>query len=114
VRTRHWSNRVSPTLAALEEAAVDGWRTVCRNAERIKTVCRYDYLEPGPEFLGAGSVLTGGCVLRSYGVTTSGLSAGTAFRLNVPLPCGRITSTSALAVAPRPKWAMASCPEQYP
>lgn len=34
-------------MADLEEAAVDGWRAVCLNAERINTVCRCDYLKPG-------------------------------------------------------------------
>ena len=47
LREHHWSNRVYPTLDALEEAAVAGWRAVCLDAERIKTVCRCDYLEPG-------------------------------------------------------------------
>ncbi len=47
LRQHHWSNRVYPTMADLEEAAVAGWRAVCLNAERIKTVCRCDYLEPG-------------------------------------------------------------------
>lgn len=47
LRQHHWSNRVYPTVADLEEAAVSGWRAVCLNAERIKTVCRCDYLEPG-------------------------------------------------------------------
>jgi DDE superfamily endonuclease len=47
LRQRHWSNRVYPTRADLEDAAVSGWRAVCLDAERIKTVCRCDYLEPG-------------------------------------------------------------------
>ena len=47
LRQHHWSNRVYPTMADLEEAAVGGWRTVCLNAEKVKTVCRCDYLEPG-------------------------------------------------------------------
>ena len=47
LREHHWSNRVYPTLDALEDAAVAGWRAVCLDAERIKTVCRCEYLEPG-------------------------------------------------------------------
>jgi transposase len=47
LRQHHWANRVYPTLADLEDAAVGGWRAVCLNAERIRTVCRCDYLEPG-------------------------------------------------------------------
>lgn len=47
LRQHHRSNRVYPTMADLERAAVDGWRAVCLNAARVKTVCRCDYLEPG-------------------------------------------------------------------
>jgi transposase len=47
LRDHHWSNRVYPTTTDLESAAVDGWRAVCLNAERIKTVCRCDYPHTG-------------------------------------------------------------------
>ncbi len=47
LRQHHWSNRVDADLGAVEAAAADGWRTVCLNAERIKTVCRCEYLTSG-------------------------------------------------------------------
>lgn len=34
-REHRWSNRVYPDLHALEKAAVDGWRAVCRHPERV-------------------------------------------------------------------------------
>lgn len=45
LRPHHGSNRVYPAMADL--AAVSGWRAVCRTAERIRTVCRCDYLDAG-------------------------------------------------------------------
>jgi hypothetical protein len=45
LRERHWSNRVYRDADALEEAAVAGWRAVCLNPDRIKTVCRCDYAD---------------------------------------------------------------------
>jgi transposase len=47
LRQHHWSNRVYPDLDAVEEAAVSGWRAVCLRPDRIKTICRCDYLPPG-------------------------------------------------------------------
>jgi transposase len=46
LRPHYWSNRVYPDIEALEEAAVSGWRAVCLRPDRIKTVCRCEYL-PG-------------------------------------------------------------------
>jgi hypothetical protein len=46
LREHHWSNRTYPDLDALEDAAVDGWRAVCLHPDKIKTICRCEYL-PG-------------------------------------------------------------------
>jgi transposase len=47
LREHHWSNRVYPGVDALEEAAVAGWRAACLDADRVKTVCRCEYVEAG-------------------------------------------------------------------
>lgn len=47
LRGHHWSNRVYPDIGAVEEAAVSGWRAVCLHPEKIKTICRCEYLPPG-------------------------------------------------------------------
>ena len=47
LREHHWSNRVYKDLDALEEAAVAGWRAVCLTPERVKTICRCEYLPTG-------------------------------------------------------------------
>jgi transposase len=47
LRQHHWSNRVYPDLAAVEEAAVSGWRAVCLGPENVKTICRCEYLPAG-------------------------------------------------------------------
>jgi len=47
LREHYWSNRVYPNLDALEDAAVDGWRAVCLRPERVRTVCRCEYLTGG-------------------------------------------------------------------
>lgn len=39
LRSHHWSNRLYKTWDDLCQAAIDAWRTVCLDAERIKTVC---------------------------------------------------------------------------
>jgi transposase len=44
LRQHYWSNRVYPDIGALEEAAVSGWRAVCLHPDKIKTICRCDYL----------------------------------------------------------------------
>ncbi len=46
LRGHYWSNRVYPDIEALEEAAVSGWRAVCLHPDRIRTICRCEYL-PG-------------------------------------------------------------------
>lgn len=43
LRQRFWSNRVYKDYAALERAAVEGWRKVCLDADRVKSVCRCHY-----------------------------------------------------------------------
>ena len=47
LRQHHWSNRVYPDLGAVEEAAVTGWRAVCLHPDKVKTICRCEYLPPG-------------------------------------------------------------------
>jgi len=47
LRSHYWSNRVYADLNALEEAAVSGWRAVCLAPDRIKSVCRCEYLPAG-------------------------------------------------------------------
>jgi putative transposase len=46
LRHHHWSNRVYADLDALEAAAVSGWRAVCLHPDKVKTICRCEYL-PG-------------------------------------------------------------------
>jgi hypothetical protein len=46
-RGHYWSNRVYPDIEAVEEAAVSGWRAVCLHPDRIKSICRCEYLPPG-------------------------------------------------------------------
>ena len=47
LRQHYWSNRVYPDLDAVEDAAVDGWRAVCLRPERVRTICRCEYLTGG-------------------------------------------------------------------
>jgi transposase len=47
LRQHHWSNRVYEDIDAVEEAAVSGWRAVCLCPEKVKTICRCEYLPPG-------------------------------------------------------------------
>jgi len=47
LRHHHRSNRVYPDLDAPEEAAVAGWRAVCLHPDKIKSICRCEYLPPG-------------------------------------------------------------------
>jgi transposase len=44
LREHHWSNRTYPTVDDLEDAAVEGWRAACLLPDRIKTICRCEYL----------------------------------------------------------------------
>ncbi len=46
LRERFWSNRVYKDLAALRAAAIDAWRRVGLDPDRVKTVCRCDYADP--------------------------------------------------------------------
>jgi transposase len=47
LRQHHWSNRVYASLAALEAAAMAGWRAVCLDAARVRSICRCEYLGTG-------------------------------------------------------------------
>jgi transposase len=47
LRQHHWSNRVYEDVDAVEEAATVGWRAVCLDAERVRSICRCEYLDPG-------------------------------------------------------------------
>ena len=47
LREHHWSNRVYADIDALEAAAVAGWRAVCLTHEKVKTICRCEYLSTG-------------------------------------------------------------------
>lgn len=47
LRSHYWSNRVYADIEALEEAAVSGWRAVCLNPEKVKSICRCEYLPAG-------------------------------------------------------------------
>ena len=44
LREHHWSNRTYKDIDALEDAANDGWRAVCLHPEKIKTICRCEYI----------------------------------------------------------------------
>lgn len=44
LRRRHWSNRVYKDIDAVEEAAMTGWRAVCLDGSKIKSICRCEYL----------------------------------------------------------------------
>jgi transposase len=46
LRGHYWSNRVYADLDALEAAAVSGWRAVCLHPDKVRTICRCEYL-PG-------------------------------------------------------------------
>jgi transposase len=47
LRQRYWSNRVYPDLDDLERAAIAGWRAVCLHPERVRSICRCEYLNGG-------------------------------------------------------------------
>jgi transposase len=44
LRAHHWSNRVYPDYDSLREAAVEAWRQVCLDPEKIRSVCAVPYL----------------------------------------------------------------------
>ena len=43
LRQHHWSNRTYKDVAALEDAAVAGWRAVCLTPDKVRTICRCEY-----------------------------------------------------------------------
>jgi transposase len=45
LRSHHWSNRTYEDYATLHEAALAGWRVVCLDADKIKSVCAAPYLQ---------------------------------------------------------------------
>jgi transposase len=44
LRSHHWSNREYDGYKALQEEAVRSVRTVCQDAEKLKTICNADYV----------------------------------------------------------------------
>ena len=44
LRSHHWSHRVYRDYQALQEAAVEAWRAVCLDPEKIRTICAAPYL----------------------------------------------------------------------
>lgn len=46
LRQHHWSNRVYADIEAVEEAAISGWRAVCLDESKLRSLCRCEYLEP--------------------------------------------------------------------
>jgi len=44
LRHHYWSNHAYADLDALERAAVSGWRAVCLHPDKVKTICRCEYL----------------------------------------------------------------------
>lgn len=47
LRHHYWSNRVYEGIDALEAAAVSGWRAVCLAPDKVRTVCRCEYITDG-------------------------------------------------------------------
>lgn len=48
-REHFWANRKYADYAALETAALEGWRAVCLDPEKVKTICAAPYLQPRAE-----------------------------------------------------------------
>jgi transposase len=44
LRSHHWSHRVYPDYEALRDAAVESWRAVCLDQEKIRSICAAPYL----------------------------------------------------------------------
>jgi transposase len=44
LRSHHWSHRVYPDYEALRDAAVESWRAVCLDPEKIRSICAAPYL----------------------------------------------------------------------
>jgi transposase len=47
LRQHHWSNRVYEDVDAVEAAAMAGWRAICLDEAKVRSICRCDYLDPG-------------------------------------------------------------------
>ncbi len=47
LRQHHWSNRVYEDVDAVEDAAMSGWRAACLDPDKVKSICRCEYLDPG-------------------------------------------------------------------
>ena len=45
LRSHHWSNRWYADYEAIQDAAVEGWRAVCMDRERIKSICAVPYMK---------------------------------------------------------------------
>lgn len=45
LRQHHWSNRIYEGYDHLRQAANDAWHDVCLKPEKIKTICRANYVE---------------------------------------------------------------------
>ena len=44
-RAHYWSNGIYRDYDALREVAMETWRTVCMDPERVRTICAAPYLE---------------------------------------------------------------------
>ena len=44
-REHYWANRKYDDYAALQDAARDGWRAVCLDPDKVKTICAVPWLE---------------------------------------------------------------------
>ena len=47
LREHHWSNRVYADVDAVEAAAMSGWRSVCLDEAKVRSICRCEYLSEG-------------------------------------------------------------------
>ncbi len=47
LRMHHWSNRVYDVEDAVAAMAMAGWRAVCLDPARVRSVCRCEYLGTG-------------------------------------------------------------------
>ena len=45
LRSHHWSNRWYADYEAIQEAAVQGWRAVCLDREKVRSICAAPYME---------------------------------------------------------------------
>jgi transposase len=45
LRQHYWSNRVYEDVDAVEAAAMAGWRAVCLDPAKVKSICRCEYLD---------------------------------------------------------------------